>query len=402
MAKKLINEYAIRSPDKRIFQHQMKQRYIGNLKRSRKEKMFPKYSKDPAGLSERGGNQRDDDSKATNPSGYAEERISETGRSLATYSKDKAVAAGRKQTSKQAEKKGNSRRVRERSYESARNETVSNTVIRNSNSQKKSSLGFAKRNTAGSKVKATSSVEAGKRLAINKASVKAAAGSKVSNSVVKGVSFTNRSISASLKRILEVAKSKVSALSLSLAGGAAVMVIISVVLVMALTISSSFVEFDLELSDNDLVNIALSQVGTESGEEYWSWYGFDHEVGWCACFVSWCGNEAGLIKKDLMPRFAWVPTGVYWFQGRGQWYDNSITPEPGMIIFYDWYDETLDEDGEPIGQDGEADHVGIVEKVEGGIIYTVEGNTTDRFICAEKTCPVGYFEILGFGEIVDK
>lgn len=45
--------------------------------------------------------------------------------------------------------------------------------------------------------------------------------------------------------------------------------------------------------------------------------------------------------------------------------------------------------------DGVSDHTGIVEKVENGIVYTVEGNSGDT--CRQKQYPVGYYEILGYG-----
>ena len=40
---------------------------------------------------------------------------------------------------------------------------------------------------------------------------------------------------------------------------------------------------------DDIVAVALSQVGNVGGQPYWSWYGFSSRVEWCACFVSWCG-----------------------------------------------------------------------------------------------------------------
>lgn len=46
-------------------------------------------------------------------------------------------------------------------------------------------------------------------------------------------------------------------------------------------------------------------------------------------------------------------------------------------------------------QDGESDHVGIVEKVENGTVYTVEGNSGDS--CRENHYAVGYYEIMGYG-----
>ena len=83
-------------------------------------------------------------------------------------------------------------------------------------------------------------------------------------------------------------------------------------------------------------------------------------------------------------------TGVNWFKERSQWVDGSVEPVPGMIIYFDW-----DNKGDSGPQDGLSDHVGIVEKVEDGYVYTVEGNTSDS--CAERWYPIGYYEILGYG-----
>ncbi len=73
------------------------------------------------------------------------------------------------------------------------------------------------------------------------------------------------------------------------------------------------------------------------------------------------------------------------------WADNSIEPTPGMIIFFDWDSPN----GSSGPQDGQADHVGIVEKCENGIVYTVEGNSGDS--CRQRQYPVGCYEILGYG-----
>lgn len=143
--------------------------------------------------------------------------------------------------------------------------------------------------------------------------------------------------------------------------------------------------------NTDIVEVALSQVGQVGGEPYWSWYGFDGYVDWCACFVSWCANECGYIEDGIIPRFAACSTGVQWFKERGQWIDGSQEPEPGMIIFFDWDDP----DGECGPQDGAADHVGIVVRVEDGAIYTVEGNAGDS--CRQKDYPFGHSEIMGYG-----
>ena len=139
-------------------------------------------------------------------------------------------------------------------------------------------------------------------------------------------------------------------------------------------------------SDDMIVQVALSQIGNVGGEPYWSWYGFGSRVEWCACFVSWCADQCGYIDTGVIPKYAGCDNGMDWFKERGQWADNSVEPSPGMIVFFDWAYN---------GQDGTADHTGIVERVENGIVYTVEGNTSDS--CAERHYAVGHSEILGYG-----
>ena len=143
-------------------------------------------------------------------------------------------------------------------------------------------------------------------------------------------------------------------------------------------------------ADDQIVMVALSQIGNVGGEPYWSWYGFGSRVEWCACFVSWCADQCGYIDMGVIPKYAGCVNGVQWFRDRGQWAENDIEPAPGMIVFFDW-----DNKGSSGPQDGQSDHTGIVEKVENGIVYTVEGNSGDS--CRENHYPVGYYEILGYG-----
>jgi hypothetical protein len=131
----------------------------------------------------------------------------------------------------------------------------------------------------------------------------------------------------------------------------------------------------------ELVSLAKKQVGNVGGYPYWSWYGFNGRVEWCACFVSWCYNKAG--KNE--PRFAGCQSqGVPWFTSRGQWgargYKNIA---PGDAIFFDW-------DG-----DGGADHVGIVIGTDGSRVYTVEGNSGNA--CKIKSYDLNSGYIKGYG-----
>ena len=138
-----------------------------------------------------------------------------------------------------------------------------------------------------------------------------------------------------------------------------------------------------------MVSIAKSQIGTEDGEKYWQWYGFDELVDWCACFVSWCASESGLLEDGMIPKFAEVNEGIRWFQEQGRWIaaveDPDYKPSPGALIFFDWE------------QDGVADHVGIVEVCKLGIAYTVEGNSGDTV--ASRYYLQDSKEIMGYGDI---
>ena len=130
-----------------------------------------------------------------------------------------------------------------------------------------------------------------------------------------------------------------------------------------------------------LVELAKGQVGNVGGAPYWSWYGFDSRVAWCACFVSWCYGQAGLSE----PRFAACQSqGVPWFTSHGQWgargYENIA---PGDAIFFDW------------DLDGSADHVGLVIGTDGNRVYTVEGNSGDT--CKIRSYPLDYACIKGYG-----
>ena len=154
----------------------------------------------------------------------------------------------------------------------------------------------------------------------------------------------------------------------------------------------SSVLYGIYTGDDAIVTVALSQVGNIGGEPYWSWYGFGRRVEWCACFVSWCADQCGYIDMGVCPKFAGCGNGVQWFQEREQWLDGSAEPVPGMIIFFDW-----DNKGGSGPQDGEADHVGIVECVRDGAVYTIEGNSND--FCCRNSYAVGSRQILGYGII---
>lgn len=136
-----------------------------------------------------------------------------------------------------------------------------------------------------------------------------------------------------------------------------------------------------------IVEVALTQLGNEGGQPYWSWYGFGGRVEWCACFASWCADQCGYLESGIIPKFSLCSDGVNWFKSKGQWQDKNYEPQAGDLIFFDW------------GSDGSIDHVGIVEKCENGTVYTVEGNSGDA--CKQQSYPVGSGSIYGYGVLCD-
>lgn len=137
--------------------------------------------------------------------------------------------------------------------------------------------------------------------------------------------------------------------------------------------------------DVPIVNASVPQLGNKGGKPFWTWYGFNSRVDWCAIFVSWCEDQCGYIDAKTAPSFALVSDGSDWFMDRGQWMEPEETPQAGDLIFFDWE------------QDGGRDHVGIVTSVIDGKVFTIEGNSSDR--CRQKRYSLEDPVIYGYGRI---
>ena len=140
--------------------------------------------------------------------------------------------------------------------------------------------------------------------------------------------------------------------------------------------------YEIGLGNGNIVNIARAQLGNKGGAKFWSWYGFHSRVEWCACFVSWCADQGGYLKSGTIPKFSLVSDGANWFKQKHQWQGRTYKPAPGDIIFFTW-------------SGGPLQHVGIVEKCNGKVVTTIEGNSTDA--CRRRTYPVGSSCIAGYG-----
>ncbi len=142
-----------------------------------------------------------------------------------------------------------------------------------------------------------------------------------------------------------------------------------------LTLSPAVAAWDNDTRSADVVSAALGEVGyTEEDNEfskYGQWYGYPHSY-WCAMFVSWAGNEAG-VPSSILPRGPYCSAIVNTFSHMGRFQDSAArggeyTPVQGDLIFY------YAPDSKPEGNTL-AVHMGIVLYVEAGQVFTVEGNT---------------------------
>ena len=209
----------------------------------------------------------------------------------------------------------------------------------------------------------------------------------------KAAQATAKATKAAIKAMV---KATSALIKLLIAGGWVSVIIILVVCLFGgiLAIFNSGGDKDTkELWNSDIVAVAQTQIGVTGGDPYWSWYGFESRVEWCACFVSWCADQVGYIEEGKTPKFSGCVNGVEWYKEKGLWFDNTedFFPVPGDIIFFDWKDK---ETGE---QDGLSDHVGIVKvyDLESHTIHTIEGNSGDE--CKERTYDKDDVQILGFG-----
>lgn len=132
----------------------------------------------------------------------------------------------------------------------------------------------------------------------------------------------------------------------------------------------------------DIVDVAINEIGyKEQGNnstKYGKWFGMNG-AAWCHMFVSWCANQAG-ISTSIVPKTASTSAGMAWFKKKGLFkYKGKYTPKRGDIVYF---------------KTGRS-HVGIVEKVMGNTLHTIEGNTSDKV--ARRTYSLSNATITGYG-----
>ena len=126
---------------------------------------------------------------------------------------------------------------------------------------------------------------------------------------------------------------------------------------------------------NRVLDIARSYLGVETGsrehkkivDAYNSvdpkpvGYTANYQDDWCDIFVTTVYQQAGL--SDLIGRECGVQRHIGIMEKKGIW-KGRTQPKVGDIVTFDW-------DG-----GGWADHIGIVESVNNGVITTIEGNSS--------------------------
>lgn len=221
---------------------------------------------------------------------------------------------------------------------------------------------------------------------------------QISKATAKRIAQDTRRL---VRAIIKVVKASIIAAKVAvtflIAGGWIAVIVVLIVCIMggAMALYKANGERNSELGiynsdawNSDLVTIAISQLGNKGGQPYWSWYGFNERVAWCACFVSWCANQCGYIDKGIIPKFSACNDGIAWFKEKKQWIEPTDIPLVGDLIFFDWNDG---------GQDGSSDHVGIVEyyDIEKNIVHTIEGNSSDE--CKQREYSKDDNQIMGYG-----
>lgn len=138
-----------------------------------------------------------------------------------------------------------------------------------------------------------------------------------------------------------------------------------------------------------IVQIALNEEGYESPYGYYSKYGewYQNNIDgsynfkdayWCAMFVTWCANQAG-VSRDVIKPYAACSDGVSTFESMGVWHSGSsgYVPKKGDVIFFTF------------------SHTGLVDYVSDGYVHTVEGNSSRAV--RKRNYSLSYDSILGYG-----
>lgn len=123
-----------------------------------------------------------------------------------------------------------------------------------------------------------------------------------------------------------------------------------------------------EKKSNEDLDDFTANAGKGNYTKYGRWYG-SNGVAWCAIFVSWCANEAG-VSTSVIPKYASCSTGMKKFKEFETFYYSSAyggnyTPQAGDIFFTGTSATS-------------SSHTGIVVAVSDTEITVVDGNWSNQ------------------------
>ena len=155
----------------------------------------------------------------------------------------------------------------------------------------------------------------------------------------------------------------------------------------------------IEQAKYKLLSYAMDQLGYRESGDNWNKYaampemtqllGWDAQnQPWCnifvnACFIACFGLEIGaaMLYQPVGSGSALCRASADFFKAAGAWIERGRTPEPGDVIFS--------------FRNGDINHMGIVSRVAGGSVVTIEGNSSDKV--AERVYYVSDSKIAGYG-----
>ena len=143
-----------------------------------------------------------------------------------------------------------------------------------------------------------------------------------------------------------------------------------------------------------VLELAASEVGYREGQNNYNKFAeeLDQYYGWhiqnqpyCDIFFDWLfiqtfgGATAARMTYQKFGLFsALCSASAQFYKDSGAWFE---TPEEGDQIFFYVY--------------GDINHTGIVESISGGIVHTIEGNSSDSV--ARRAYALGAANIAGYG-----
>ena len=145
-----------------------------------------------------------------------------------------------------------------------------------------------------------------------------------------------------------------------------------------------------------VISLAQHEVGYHEGENNWNKYaqeidqlgitwGKKQNMMWCGIFVMWCFYHCFGVAKSLQLQCSGNPSNIPVCSEAAKYFKSAniffSTPELGDVAFFN--------------VNGAIGHTGIVIRVDGSTVYTVEGNCGDAVSACKYMVTSPY--IAGFG-----